>query len=198
MTAKKVASAVNAIKRFVAAAQQDPRFIVVFDEFAHLSTAAIAEWQAFVGEQLGDPAYRIPDALLDIYAATGGFDLQWTLDIANRRISGTCRLASLFGLYQRDEENDEPIAECVKSPRPLDTISDEECVLIVFDDDATGIREMFFFKGGTRSAMPLLSPASYVVEAARHFGLYGWQLGRQDPHDEALVRSVIEPGRARS
>ena len=186
-----VPAALDAIKRFVEAARKDPRFTVMFDEFAYLSTAAIEEWQAFVGEQLAQPAYRIPDALLEVYAATGGFDLQWTLDIQDRRISGTCRIASLFGLYQRDEENDVPISECVRSLRPFDRISEEECVLIAFEDGAAAVRRMLYRDGKAKSGMSLpYSPASYVIEAARHLGIYGWQLGRQDGHGEALVRST--------
>ena len=189
---KNVGSAILRLKNFVSSAKRDERFTVTFDEYAVPAQADFTEWQQVIREELQDPDYIIPQQLRDVYSHTGGFELQWTFDINDKKISGTCRVSSLFGIYQRDDEADTPMRGCVKLPRSFDVVSESELVTIVFDQHAENITQMLFVDQNARSAVPLqYSPASYLVAAADHLGIYGWQLSRQDPSSEKLVKSAL-------
>ena len=189
---KNVGSAILLIKDFVSSTKSDERFTVVFDEYAPPSQDNITEWQQVIREELQDPGYIIPQQLLDVYSYTGGFELQWTFDTNNKRLSGTCRLSSLFGIYQRDDEADTPMRDCIKIARPFDVVSETKLVVIGFDEHAKHITQMLFMDQNAKSAVPLQhTPASYCVAAADHLGIYGWQLGRQDPSSEKLLKSAL-------
>lgn len=187
-----VSDALEYIKKFVGSKKSDKRFTISFDEYARLSEDDFTEWRQVIGEELQDPDYTIPQRLLDVYSRTGGFELQWTFNIDGKVISGTCRLSSLFGIYQRDDEADMPMRDCIKIARPFDVVSETELVALCFDKQARHIRQMLFIDQNARSAVPIQhSPASYLVAAASHLGIYGWQLGRQDPSDEKTIIAAL-------
>src|SRR4051812_33044324 len=114
-----VESAILRIKNCVNLMRKDDRFTVKFEEYSALSHDTIIDWQHVVREEIQNIDYVIPQHILDVYSYTGGFELQWTFDIKDRRIAGTCRLSSLFGIYQRDDEAATPMRDCIKIARPF-------------------------------------------------------------------------------
>jgi len=187
-----VRDAIERIRSWADKASKDARFTVRFEEFPAPSRDEIDGYEEVIAQELGLAAYAIPSALLEVYSHTGGIDLQWTSEDRGTTIAGTCRIAGLFELYQRDEEGDVPLRNCVKIARPFDVISDDEVAAIGFSEEARDIRQMLLIDQESQTAKVLsYTPASYLAAAAEHLGIYGWQRGEQNAGGEKLTRSLL-------
>jgi hypothetical protein len=164
-------------------------FHVTFEDFHVMAADEIRDWQEIVREESGDPAYTLPGELVDLYLLTGGFDFRWTCDADAGPIAGAVVLSSLPELYKRDDEADVPMKQAMSEWRQFDKLSPEEFTVLRLDGGAAALRCTYFKDG--RHIRLNLSPTDYVIAAADHLGVAGWQTS--DTADkEKIVRELVE------
>ena len=153
---------------------QRSSFRVTFEDFHVMGADEIRDWQDIVREESGDTAYTLPTELVDIYRLTGGFDFRWTCDANAGLIEGTVMLVSLPELFQRDDERDKPMKQCMTSWRRFDDISPDTYAAIRLDGATAGLKCVYFM--GDRLVRMNISPRDYIAAAAEHLGIRGWQV----------------------
>jgi hypothetical protein len=179
--------ALDDIRTLAGEMAQRSSFRVTFEDFHIMAAEEIRDWQEIVREESGDDGYTLPPELVDIYRLTGGFDFRWTCDADAGFIEGAVVLASLPELFQRDDEQDKPMSQCMRSWRRFDDISSDQYAAIRLGDVTTGLKCVYFMNG--RSVPLNLSPRDYVSAAAEHLGILGWQVS-DTKKQEKTVREL--------
>jgi hypothetical protein len=164
-------------------------FRVTFEDFAIMPADQIRDWQNIVREESGDAAYTLPAELVELYRLTGGFDFHWTCDADAGAITGAIVLSSLPELYQRDDEADVTMKQSMAGWRRFDGISPDAFTALRLDGGAAGLRCVYFKDG--RPVRLNLSPKDYVIAAADHLGIVGWQTSNTQD-SENIVRGLAE------
>jgi len=187
-TTTRLRNALSNIRSLADEMAQRSSFHVTFDDFHIMAADEIRDWRDIVREESGDTAYTLPPELVDIYRLTGGFDFRWTCDADAGPIAGAIVLSSLPELYQRDDEADMPMKQSMTGWRRIDTISPDECTVLRL---AGGAALRCTYVRGERHIPLNISPTDYIISAADHLGVAGWQTS--DTTDkEKIVRELAE------
>jgi hypothetical protein len=164
-------------------------FHVTFEDFHVMAADEIRDWQEIVREESGDSAYTLPRELVELYRLTGGFEFRWTCDADAGPIAGAIVLSSLPELYKRDDEADVPMKQAMSDWREFDKLSPDKFTMLRLDGGEAAL-QCTYCKDGRHIRLNL-SPADYVIAAADHLGVAGWQIS--DTADaEKIVRELAE------
>ena len=195
-----MAHAMDTIRSAADRMRDDARFKCIFEEWPAASEDDLDAWEERADGEPGMAGYRVPAALRAIYRVTGGFRWRWQFlpDLPATITTGSAELTDLFALYQRDDETDQPLSMIYRAPRTLDTIGEQERVVIRFSPDAPAALPLVHIDDEeSMQAVLTLDVESYIPSLARYRAVYGWQSlfhEKPAPRDETRRRldAIIE------
>ncbi|QJR03660.1 hypothetical protein HH800_16605 [Sphingobium yanoikuyae] len=184
---KRLHEALTDIRTMAEEMAQRSSFHVTFEDFRVMPSDEIRDWQDIVREETDDSGYMLPADLIELYTATGGFDFRWSCDADAGVVEGVIALASLPELFQRDDEQDRSMGQCLTEWRRLDSVTPDSYTAIRLDDGVAGLKCVHF-----KNRQPIrmnLTPRDYVIAAADHLGVIGWQTSDTDKQEQ-IVRNL--------
>lgn len=153
----------------------DARFKVIFNEYPAMIADDISAWEEEIRASMANKGVNIPQSLTEFYGCTGGFKYQWEYLGADEIVTGSCCISTLIELYQRDDEVDLPLAECLRRPRIFDWISPDDQAVIEFDNDSLVDFELSLIESDKKLRHPLgMDIVSYLQNAADYRAIYRW------------------------
>lgn len=188
-TAIRLRNALDDVRALADDMAQRSSFHVTFDDFHVMTADEIRDWRDIVREESGDAGYTLPEELVDIYRLTGGFDFRWTCDAEAGPITGAIGLSSLPELYQRDDEAGIPMKQAMTGWRRFDRISSDEFAVLRLDGGRAALRCTYV--KDTRNIPLNISPTDYIISAADHLGVAGWQTS-DTTGEEKIVRELAK------
>ncbi|QAY79330.1 hypothetical protein [Sphingosinicella sp. BN140058] len=165
------------LRMIARAMEKNAGFEASFEEWPIMAPSEIDEWEKVVREEAAIADYEIPAAVRTFYAETGGLSLQWVRKHSADAARGVCRVVSLIELFQRDDEADIGMGECLSSPRPFDIVQEQEFVALLLDPRSSAAPQLVYLDQAQQSLVPLdLDLPSYLDRAAEHCAVFRWQL----------------------
>ena len=176
MSSAKFRAAIGDIRETADRMARSAKFKVIFEEYPAMTSDDIKAWEGEIRIKILQEKFSIPESIVDFYHISGGFQFQWQNIDTDELVTGSSCIVTLMELYQRDDEIDFSMEDCLKKSRSFDMISPDDETVFDFSGKLFEHFQISVVEKDSKKIHHLqIGLVNYIANLAKFRAIYRWQ-----------------------